>query len=107
MTSHPAVAAVDRFRTLNLLYDGRLTVLGTGDFGVLLAHGNLVFKEPADGRAALRAAIGHDAVVASESFALKAGKRAGDTSGCRRRTDPPTSVWPRCTTTTRRTAASW
>jgi putative ABC transport system permease protein len=77
--SHPAVAAVDRFRTLNLLYDERLTVLGTGDFGVLLDHGNLVFKEPADGRAALRGAIGKDAVVASESFALKAGKRAGDT----------------------------
>ena len=106
VASHPAVAAVDRFRTLNLVYDGRLTVLGTGDFGVLLAHGNLVFKEPADGRAALRAAIGQDAVVASESFALKAGKRAGDTSGCRRRTDPPTSVWPPCTSTTRRIAAS-
>jgi putative ABC transport system permease protein len=78
VTSHPAVAAVDRFRTLNLLYDERLTVLGTGDFRVLLDHGNLVFKEPADGRAALRHAIGKDAVVASESFALKAGKRAGD-----------------------------
>jgi putative ABC transport system permease protein len=78
VTSYPAVAAVDRFRTLNLLYDGRLTVLGTGDFGVLLAHGNLVFKEPADGKAALRGAIGKDAVVASESFALKAEKRAGD-----------------------------
>jgi putative ABC transport system permease protein len=78
VTSHPAVAAVDRFRTLNLVYEERLTVLGTGDFRVLLAHGNLVFKEPADGRAALRAAIGQDAVVASESFARKAGKRAGD-----------------------------
>jgi putative ABC transport system permease protein len=78
VTSHPAVAAVDRFRTLNLVYDGRLIVLGTGDFTVLLAHGNLVFREPADGKAALRASIGHDAVVASESFALKAGKRAGD-----------------------------
>jgi putative ABC transport system permease protein len=78
VSSHPAVAAVDRFRTLNLLYDNRPTVLGTGDFGVLVAHGNLVFKEPADGRAALRAAIGQDAVVASEAFALKAGKRAGD-----------------------------
>ena len=71
--------SIDRFRTLNLVYDGRLTVLGTGDFAVLLAHGNLVFKEPADGRAALRGAIGQDAVVASESFALKAGKHAGDT----------------------------
>jgi putative ABC transport system permease protein len=78
VTAHPRVAAVDRFRTLNLLYDARLTVLGTGDFRVLLAHGNLVFKEPSDGRAALRGTIGTDAVVASESFALKAGKRAGD-----------------------------
>jgi putative ABC transport system permease protein len=78
VASLPAVAAIDRFRTLNLVYDGRLTVLGSGDFGVLLAHGNLVFKEPADGKAALRSAIGRDAVVASEAFALKAGKRAGD-----------------------------
>jgi putative ABC transport system permease protein len=79
VSSHPAVDAVDRFRTVNLVYDDRLSVLGTGDFRVLLSHGNLVFKEPADGKAALRAAIGHDAVVASESFALKAGKHAGDT----------------------------
>jgi putative ABC transport system permease protein len=79
VASHPAVAAVDRFRTLNITYDGRLTVLGTGDFSVLLAHGNLVFKEPEDGRAAVRSAIGSDAVLASESFALKAGKGAGDT----------------------------
>ena len=103
--SHPAVAAVDRFRTLNLVYDGRLTVLGAGDFGVLLAHGNLVFKEPADGRAALRAAIGHDAVVVSEAFALKAGKRAGDTVPLQTPHGPRTSVSPPCTTTTRPIAA--
>jgi putative ABC transport system permease protein len=77
--SHPAVAAVDRFRTLNLVYDGRLTVLGTGDFDVLLSHGSLIFKEPADGRAALRSAIGADAVAVSEAFALKARRHAGDT----------------------------
>jgi putative ABC transport system permease protein len=77
--SHPAVEAVDRFRTLNLVYDGRLTVLGTGDFEVLLSHGNLVFKQPADGLAAIRSAIASDAVVVSEAFALKARKRAGDT----------------------------
>ena len=29
---------------LNLVYDGRLTVLGTGDFRVLLAHGNLALQ---------------------------------------------------------------
>ena len=77
VASHPAVAAVDRFRTLNLLYDGRLTVLGTGDFGVLLAHGNLVFKEPADGRAALREAIGKDAVVVLGVVRAQGGQARG------------------------------
>ena len=79
VAAHPAVAAIDRFRTLNLEYEGRLTVLGAGDFGVLLEHGSLVFKEPDDGRRALAEAIGQNAVVASEAFALKARKRAGDT----------------------------
>ena len=79
VAAHPAVAAIDRFRTLNLDYEGRLTVLGAGDFGVLLEHGSLVFKEPEDGRRALAEAIGQNAVVVSEAFALKAAKRAGDT----------------------------
>jgi len=78
VSSHPAVAAVDRFRIVNLTYDSRLVVLGAGDFDVLLDHGTLVFKEPADGRAAVRSAIGRDAVVVSEAFALKAGVHAGD-----------------------------
>jgi putative ABC transport system permease protein len=78
VSSHPAVAAVDRFTIVNLTYDSRLVVLGAGDFDVLLDHGTLVFKEPADGRAAVRSAIGRDAVVVSEAFALKAGVHAGD-----------------------------
>jgi putative ABC transport system permease protein len=79
VAAHPGVAAIDRFRTLNLDYEGRLIVLGAGDFGVLLEHGSLVFKEPENGRRALAEAIGQNAVVVSEAFALKAGKRAGDT----------------------------
>lgn len=59
IASHPAVVAVDGFRSVDLPYgpDGDLIVLGAGRFDVLLEHGALLFKAPADGRAAMRAAI--------------------------------------------------
>jgi putative ABC transport system permease protein len=76
---HPSVAAIDRFRSVSLVYDGRLTVLGAGDFPVLLRRGHLLFKEPANGGAAIRAAIGTDSVLVSEAFATKGRIRAGDT----------------------------
>ena len=73
MAAHPAVAALDRFRKVDLSYGAGddLIILGAGDFEVLLAHGGLLFKTPADGRAAMRRAVGADAVVVSESFAIK------------------------------------
>ena len=73
MAAHPAVAALDRFRKVDLSYGpgDDLIILGAGDFEVLLAHGGLLFKTPADGRAAMRRAVGADAVVVSESFAIK------------------------------------
>jgi putative ABC transport system permease protein len=65
--AHPAVAAADAFRNFDVPYaDGLVTLL---------------FKEPNDlaaGKAALRSAIGRDAVVVSESFALKYDKDVGD-----------------------------
>jgi len=76
---HPSVAAVDRFRSASLLYDGRLIVLGAGDFPVLLERGHLLFKEPSDGAAAIRAAIGTNAVLVSEAFAIKGNVHAGET----------------------------
>ena len=79
LASHPAVVAVDGFRTVDLPYGpgGDLILLGAGRFDVMAEHGGLLFKDPADGRAALREAIGADAVVVSESFALKHGAGAG------------------------------
>jgi putative ABC transport system permease protein len=74
----PHVEAADAFRNMDLTYAGNLVVLGSGDFGIVLSHGSLMFKDPADGRDALRAAIGTDAVVASESFVNRYGKRRGD-----------------------------
>lgn len=76
---HPAVTAIDSFRNLDLVYDGRLTVLGAGTFSVVLEHGALLFKSPATAREAVRQAIGRDAVIISEAFANKFQKRDGDT----------------------------
>ena len=73
LAAHPAVAALDRFSNVDLPYgpDRDLIILGAGDFEVLLEHGGLLFKTPTDGRAAMRRAVGADAVVVSESFAIK------------------------------------
>ncbi len=73
------VAAVDRFVSFGMAYQGRRVVLGSGDFPVLLERGGLLFKAPARGRSAMRAAIGEDAAVVSESFALRHEKAVGDT----------------------------
>ena len=73
LAAHPAVAALDRFSNVDLPYgpDRDLIILGAGDFEVLLEHGGILFKTPTDGRAAMRRAVGADAVVVSESFAIK------------------------------------
>ncbi len=73
IAAHPAVAALGRFRNVDLPYglDDDLIILAAGSFEVLLEHGGLLFKTPGDGRAAMRRAVGDDAVVVSESFAIK------------------------------------
>ncbi|MGE0361428.1 MAG: FtsX-like permease family protein [Vicinamibacterales bacterium] len=76
---HPQVEAVDTFRNADLVYRGNLVVLGAGQFEVVRSHGALLFKIPADGRAALARAIGRDAVVVSEPFANRYGVAPGDT----------------------------
>ena len=76
--SHPAVAAVDRFRSLSVPYGGGLIIVGAGEFDVLLEHATLVFKAPDAGRHAMREAIGRDAVIVSEPFSLKYGAGVGD-----------------------------
>jgi putative ABC transport system permease protein len=78
VASHPDVDAIDRFRQVSVPYGDSQVYLGAGDFEVLLARGNLVFKAPADGRAAMRSAIGADAVVVSEAFAIRHRRSVGD-----------------------------
>jgi putative ABC transport system permease protein len=72
------VVAVDRFHTTTAAYGDGMVTLGAGDFRVLLAHGNLLFKAPARGREAMRDAIDRDAALVSEAFALKHGVDVGD-----------------------------
>ena len=78
VTSNPKVAAVDRFVSFDISYQGRLVVLGSGDFPVLLERGALLFKAPREGRSAMRKAIGKDVVIVSESFSLRHKKDVGD-----------------------------
>ncbi len=79
LAGHDAVLAVDGFRGVDLSHGDSLIVVGAGRFDVMLEHGNLLFKEPSDGRRALVEARGRPAVVVSESFALRFDTAAGDT----------------------------
>lgn len=78
VTTHPQVAAVDAFRNFDVPYAGGLVTLGVGEFSVLLEYGNLMFKTPRDWRSVMRAMIGRDEVIASESFAIRYQKKVGD-----------------------------
>ena len=79
IASHPEVVAVDGFSSIDVRYGGELIVVGAGRFNILLEHGALHYKEPADGHRALASAIGSDAVVVTEAFSLKHRVRVNDT----------------------------
>ncbi|HXG67608.1 MAG TPA: ABC transporter permease, partial [Blastocatellia bacterium] len=75
----PGVIAVDAFTSRQVNYAGYPVTLGAGDFHVLLKHGQLAYKAPANAHEAMRNAIGQDAVAISESFSLHFDKGPGDT----------------------------
>jgi putative ABC transport system permease protein len=78
VAAHPDVEATDAFRNTEITYEGDLVMLGAGTFEIVATRGALLFKSPADGLAAVRSAVGADAVVVSEAFATKFGKNDGD-----------------------------
>jgi putative ABC transport system permease protein len=78
LQQHPGVAAVDQFRRESVIYRDVPVAVAFGQYTTLLDHGNLVVKSPADWRTALRQAIGQDAAMVTEPFALKHGHRVGD-----------------------------
>ena len=74
----PHVAAVDRFVSRSITYEGKLIALAAADFAVIRDHGRLSFKAPSDARERLSEAIGKDALLISESFSLVFHARPGD-----------------------------
>ena len=78
VVNYPGVVAVDGFRAVDVSYGESTIIVGSNRFRVLLEHGNLLFKSPRNGREAMAAAIGQQAVVVSESFSLRYGVQVGD-----------------------------
>lgn len=82
IAKHPQVAALDRFRNIDLVFDGNLAVLGGGSYDVVLEQGSLLFKSPANARDVIRDSISkqhsQDVVIVSEPFANRYHKRDGD-----------------------------
>ena len=76
---HPAVAAIDSIRRIDVVYEDSLVVLGAVNFDTIRARRTLLFKSPADLDATLRRAAESDAVLVSETFANRRGKGVGDT----------------------------
>src|SRR6185503_15271224 len=78
LAKHPQVAALDQFRNVDLIFEGNLAVLGAGSYDVVLNEGSLLFKSPGNARDEMRRAIGQDAVIVSEPFAMRYHKQAGE-----------------------------
>lgn len=72
------VEAVDAFRGLDIVYQGRRAVLGSGEWPTLVRYGNLLFV---DGRSPQEVMTGDisQAVVVSEPFAIHHRIRRGQT----------------------------
>ena len=78
IASHSSVLAVDAFTGVDVRYGETPIVVGAGRFQVMVDHGALAYKAPADGPRAMAGAIGTDAVVVSEAFSLKHGVSVDD-----------------------------
>ncbi|HEX7704887.1 MAG TPA: FtsX-like permease family protein [Thermoanaerobaculia bacterium] len=74
----PFVAAVDRARGRDIVYQETIIALGSGDFAVAAQRSELPMVAPRSARQALASAIEQNGVVVSESFAIKQQKQVGD-----------------------------
>jgi putative ABC transport system permease protein len=87
--AHPSVAAVDRFRVMDVPYQDSRIFVGAGNFEALLTRNRFLFKTPAHPLDAVRASIGQDAALVTEAFALRYRMHVGD------RVTLPTASGPR------------
>jgi putative ABC transport system permease protein len=76
--AHPDVEAVDAARNFDFVYQGNIVLLGAATLDVVLSRATLLFKEPADGREAVRRVLGRDPVIVSEAFSRKFDISPGD-----------------------------
>jgi len=72
------VAAVDLFRALDISYNDKPAVLGSGDFEALSRYGNLVIKSGPTAQKLSAQMVGQDRAIVSESFALRHEVGVGD-----------------------------
>jgi putative ABC transport system permease protein len=74
----PEVVAVGWFASRQVPYGETTIRVASVDLGTMLDYGVVVFKSPRDAADVVRAAIGSDGVLVSESFSLRFGVRPGD-----------------------------
>jgi len=74
----PFIAAVDRVRGRDVIYEDDIIAVGSGDFTKVAQFGDLPMITPHSSKEALFAAAERNGVVVSESFSLKHHKRVGD-----------------------------
>jgi putative ABC transport system permease protein len=74
----PFIAAVDRIRGRDVLYEDTIVAVGSGDFSIASKYGDLPMIAPRSARRALENAVRTNGVFVSESFSLKFDKGVGD-----------------------------
>ena len=75
--SNPEVEAVDAFRALDIVYDGRRVLLGAGEWPTLVRYGNLLFVDGRTPEQVMTDGLS-ESVIVSEPFAIHSGVRRGD-----------------------------
>ena len=75
----PFVAAVDRIRGRDVVYDDSIIWVGSGEFDVAAGLGDLPMVKPRQPDPALEKAVAERGVVVSESFSVHFRKDVGDT----------------------------
>ncbi len=74
----PFIAAFDRVRGRDLVYENSIIAVGSGDFDVARRFGDLPMITPRSAADALHTALASRGVLVSESFSIKFNKKRGD-----------------------------
>lgn len=74
----PGIEEIDRYRRVDIDYNGFPTTLGAGQFDVVAARAGLQFMDGRGTAEVARDLIGHDRVAVSEPFAVRHGLGRGD-----------------------------